>query len=92
MATRLCRHRTSTGWHGRAPSTSSASSPSRRVPSRASILTGCYPSALLTHGGLSHADDPRFVTQALARAGYHTASIGKIHLRPQAGTAAIAAT
>ncbi|MEZ4831612.1 MAG: sulfatase-like hydrolase/transferase [Caldilineaceae bacterium] len=25
------------------------------TPSRASILTGCYPSALRTHGGLSHA-------------------------------------
>jgi arylsulfatase A-like enzyme len=64
------------------------------TPSRASILTGCYPSALRTRMvGCRTPDDPRFVTHALAQAGYHTASIGKIHLRPQAEEpAAIAAT
>ena len=55
------------------------------TPSRASILTGCYPSALRTRMvGCYTPDDRRFLPRALAAAGYRTASIGKMHLVPQA--------
>jgi arylsulfatase len=54
------------------------------TPSRASILTGCYPSTLRTRMvGCDTPDDPRFLPRVLAQHGYHTASIGKIHLVPQ---------
>lgn len=55
------------------------------TPSRASILTGCYPSALRSRMvGCFTPDDPRFLPKVLATSGYRTASIGKIHLQPQA--------
>ncbi len=55
------------------------------TPSRASILTGCYPSALRTRMvGCYTPDDPRFMPRALSDHGYRTASIGKLHLVPQA--------
>lgn len=55
------------------------------TPSRASILTGCYPSALRSRMvGCYTPADPRFMPQVLAEQGYRTASIGKIHLVPQA--------
>ena len=54
------------------------------TPSRASILTGCYPSAIRSRMvGCATPDDPRFLPRLLKTAGYHTASIGKIHLVPQ---------
>ena len=54
------------------------------TPSRASILTGCYPSALRSRMvGCVTPDDPRFMPRLLKQAGYRTASIGKIHLVPQ---------
>jgi len=54
------------------------------TPSRASILTGCYPSALRSRMvGCVTPDDPRFLPRVLAHNGYHTASIGKLHLVPQ---------
>lgn len=54
------------------------------TPSRASLLTGCYPSALKTRmvGCVTPPDD-RFLPEVLSAAGYRTASIGKIHLAPQ---------
>lgn len=55
------------------------------TPSRASILTGCYPSALRSRMvGCYTPQDPRFLPQVLAEHGYRTASIVKIHLVPQA--------
>ncbi|MBI1257040.1 MAG: sulfatase-like hydrolase/transferase [Chloroflexi bacterium] len=54
------------------------------TPSRASILTGCYPSALHSRMvGCYTPDDPRFLPRILSQNGYRTASIGKIHLVPQ---------
>ncbi|NED98883.1 sulfatase family protein [Phytoactinopolyspora halotolerans] len=54
------------------------------TPSRASMLTGCYPSALRSRMvGCHTPDDPRFVPRVLSRAGYRTASVGKLHLIPQ---------
>lgn len=54
------------------------------TPSRASILTGCYPSAIGSRMvGCVTPDDQRFMTHALKRDGYRTVSIGKIHLMPQ---------
>ncbi len=55
------------------------------TPSRASILTGCYPSALRTRMvGCYTPDDPRFLPRVLSGGAYRTASIGKLHLVPQA--------
>ena len=55
------------------------------TPSRASILSGCYPSALRTRMvGCYTPEDHRFLPLVLANHGYRTASIGKIHLVPQA--------
>ena len=55
------------------------------TPSRASILTGCYPSALRTRMvGCYTPDDGRFLPRVLSGSGYRTASIGKLHLVPQA--------
>ncbi|HHT27488.1 MAG TPA: sulfatase-like hydrolase/transferase [Firmicutes bacterium] len=54
------------------------------TPSRASILSGCYPSTLRSRMvGCTTPDDPRFLPRLLSNAGYRTASIGKIHLAPQ---------
>ena len=54
------------------------------TPSRASILTGAFPSVLKTRMVGCHApDDSRFLGHGLQRAGYRCASIGKIHLVPQ---------
>ncbi|MBZ0297377.1 MAG: sulfatase-like hydrolase/transferase, partial [Anaerolineae bacterium] len=54
------------------------------TPSRASILTGCYPSVLHSRMvGCVTPDDPRFLPHILADAGFRTASIGKLHLVPQ---------
>ena len=55
------------------------------TPSRASILTGCYPSALRSRMvGCHTPDDPRFLPRVLSDQGYRSASIGKLHLVPQA--------
>lgn len=55
------------------------------TPSRASILTGCYPSAIRSRMvGCYTPDDARFLPRVLGDAGYRTASIGKLHLVPQA--------
>ena len=55
------------------------------TPSRASILTGCYPSTLRSRMvGCYTPPDSRFLPQVLADEGYCTVSIGKIHLVPQA--------
>ncbi|MAS37423.1 MAG: hypothetical protein CL610_25715 [Anaerolineaceae bacterium] len=54
------------------------------TPSRASILTGCYPSAVRSRMvGCITPDDPRFLPRVLAQNGYQTTSIGKLHLVPQ---------
>ena len=54
------------------------------TPSRASLLTGCFPSAIRSRMvGCYTPDDPRFMPKAFKEAGYKTASIGKIHLVPQ---------
>lgn len=48
------------------------------------MLTGCFPSALRCRMvGCATPDDPRFLPRILSDAGYHAASIGKIHLVPQ---------
>ena len=55
------------------------------TPSRASILTGCYPSALRARMvGCYTPDDARFLPRVLSDSGYRSASIGKLHLVPQA--------
>lgn len=62
------------------------------TPSRASILTGCYPSALRARMvGCYTPDDKRFLPRALSAKGYRTASIGKIHLVPQSAEPAVLA-
>ncbi len=62
------------------------------TPSRASILTGCYPSALRARMvGCYTPDDQRFLPRVLSKGGYRSASIGKLHLVPQAAEPAIAA-
>jgi arylsulfatase len=54
------------------------------TPSRASILTGCYPSAIRSRMvGCYTPDDTRFLPRILSENGYRTASIGKLHLVPQ---------
>lgn len=54
------------------------------TPSRASLLTGCFPSALRTRMvGCYTPEDERFLPAVLRKEGYKTASIGKIHLVPQ---------
>ncbi|MXX51465.1 MAG: sulfatase-like hydrolase/transferase [Chloroflexi bacterium] len=55
------------------------------TPSRASILSGCYPSALRARMvGCYTPEDPRFLPRVLSRSKYRTASIGKLHFVPQA--------
>ncbi len=54
------------------------------TPSRASVLSGCYPAAMRSRMvGCQTPDDPRFLPHVLGAAGYRTVSIGKIHLRSQ---------
>ena len=54
------------------------------TPSRASLLSGAFPSVLKARMvGCNVPDDPRFLGHVLQRAGYRCASIGKIHLVPQ---------
>ena len=58
------------------------------TPSRASILSGCYPSTLRTRMvGCETPDDPRFLPRVLRQNGYRSVSIGKIHLNPQGAEA-----
>ena len=53
------------------------------TPSRASILTGCFPSAIRSRMvGCHTPDDPRLLPRVLGEAGYRTASIGKLHFVP----------
>ena len=53
------------------------------TPSRASTLSGCYPSVLRSRMvGCYTPDDPRFLPRVLAAHGYRTASIGKLHMVP----------
>ncbi|WP_162606463.1 sulfatase [Jiangella asiatica] len=60
------------------------------TPSRACLLTGCYPSALRSRMvGCHTPDDPRFLPRLLAAAGYRTAAVGKLHLVPQADEAVL---
>ncbi|MBT3274963.1 MAG: sulfatase-like hydrolase/transferase [Spirochaetales bacterium] len=60
------------------------------TPSRASILTGVYPSALKSRMvGCNTPDDERFLPRVFRNTGYHTASIGKIHLVPQKDECAV---
>lgn len=54
------------------------------TPSRASILTGCYPSAIRSRMvGCVTPQDERFLPRVMKKSGYRTVSIGKIHLIPQ---------
>lgn len=54
------------------------------TPSRASFLSGCYPSVMRSRMvGCWTPDDPRFLAHSFHHAGYQTASIGKLHLVPQ---------
>ena len=52
------------------------------TPSRASFLTGMYPSAVHVNGNGNEyfPDDPPLVTRILAKAGYDCGLIGKLHL------------
>lgn len=58
------------------------------TPSRASIITGRYPSQ---HGayalGTKLSEKELCIGECLSQAGYHTALIGKAHFQPLAGTA-----
>nr|MDA3963070.1 sulfatase-like hydrolase/transferase [Planctomycetota bacterium] len=58
------------------------------TPCRASFLSGCFPAAVRARMvGCVVGDDPRFLPHVLHAAGYHTASIGKIHFAPQSDEA-----
>lgn len=55
------------------------------MPSRASFLTGCYPSTLgITHMGVPLPEEIPNIATLFGRAGYHTANIGKLHFLPHA--------
>jgi arylsulfatase len=58
------------------------------MPSRATLLTGRYPRS---HGvwcnGVPLREDEVLFSQVLADAGYHTATVGKMHFKPFAGDA-----
>ena len=53
------------------------------MPSRASILTGRYPSAtgVRTNGVIARPDQP-LMPELLSQAGYNTAAFGKVHYHP----------
>lgn len=58
----------------------------RSCPSRASLLTGCYPHEVgITGMGLDLSTNCVTVAEALKNAGYHTAMSGKWHLSRTAG-------
>jgi arylsulfatase A-like enzyme len=55
------------------------------MPSRVSMLTGRYPSALgITHMGVPVPETTETVAGILARRGWRTANIGKLHFQPHA--------
>ena len=55
------------------------------MPSRASFLTGLYPSTLgITHMGVPVPTDTITLPQLLKPYGYRTANIGKLHFLPHA--------
>lgn len=55
------------------------------MPSRASFLTGQYPSALgITHMGVPVPEDVMTLPRMLQPYGYHSANIGKLHFLPHA--------
>ena len=55
------------------------------MPSRASFLSGQYPSALgITHMGVPVPEDVPVLPHYLSPAGYETANIGKLHFLPHA--------
>lgn len=55
------------------------------MPSRASFLTGRYPSALgITHMGVPVPEDTVTIATLFGRAGYHCANLGKLHFLPHA--------
>lgn len=54
------------------------------TPSRASLLSGCWPSTLGTRMvGCHTPDDARFLPHVLGAAGWRTAALGKLHFVPQ---------
>lgn len=55
------------------------------MPSRASMLTGRYPSALgITEMGVPVPEDTQTIATVLAARGYRTANLGKLHFLPHA--------
>lgn len=55
------------------------------MPSRASLLTGRYPSNLgITHMGVPVPPDTETIATVLGHRGYVTANIGKLHFQPHA--------
>lgn len=52
------------------------------TPSRASFMTGKYPSAINANilGGVNNPEHCTLITRALADAGYHCGNIGKLHI------------
>ena len=55
------------------------------MPSRISMLSGQYPSALgITHMGVPVPQDLLTLPKILSQYGYHTANIGKLHFLPHA--------
>ncbi|RMB58976.1 sulfatase family protein [Tessaracoccus antarcticus] len=55
------------------------------MPSRASLLTGRYPSDLgITHMGVPVPPETETIATVLGRRGYSTANIGKLHFQPHA--------
>lgn len=52
------------------------------TPSRASFMTGKYPSAINANilGGVNNPEHCTLITKALADAGYHCGNIGKLHI------------
>ena len=55
------------------------------MPSRISMLSGCYPSTLgITHMGVPVPEDIVTLPRLLAQYGYRSANIGKLHFLPHA--------